>query len=97
MTARVGQHLSDQNEHPIDGHDSRGSGQQLNDTNVKKNVTNGGTSRRPFKCGLNDCHQKYDNKDALTKHQFRRHPDAFPDKPWIECKRTGCQFRCKLK
>ncbi|CAG2168093.1 unnamed protein product [Oppiella nova] len=48
-----------------------------------------------FVCSVNDCQYSCQMKAGFTRHQLIRHPDAFPDIPWIECSHTGCQYRCK--
>ncbi|CAG2168624.1 unnamed protein product [Oppiella nova] len=49
-----------------------------------------------IKCSVKGCYQRFQSKGYLTQHELRQHSDAFPDVPWIECQRKGCQFRCKL-
>jgi hypothetical protein len=51
---------------------------------------------RLYECSLDGCdHQKFNKKDALTRHQLRRHPNELPDIPWIACSEPGCQYRSK--
>ncbi|CAG2103451.1 unnamed protein product [Medioppia subpectinata] len=46
-------------------------------------------------CGQPDCVQLSPTYSDLIVHQLRTHPDVYPYWPWLECSRTGCQYRTK--
>ncbi|CAG2168662.1 unnamed protein product [Oppiella nova] len=95
-TTRHGHQLSAINENTSHRRDSRRSGHHLMDTNAQKSATNDAMSGRLYECSLDGCdHQKFNKKDALTRHQLRRHPNELPDIPWIACAEPGCQYRSK--
>ncbi|CAG2162834.1 unnamed protein product, partial [Oppiella nova] len=57
----------------------------------------GHTADCMLKCGVNGCDQRFNSELFLTSHQRRKHPEALPSVPWIQCRRTDCQFRTKCQ
>ncbi|XP_054162083.1 zinc finger protein 761-like [Oppia nitens] len=60
------------------------------ESHLKSHVT-----ETPFKCMLSGCEQVFKTDDQMQAHQLRRHPEQFPDVPWIECGHNGCDVRSK--
>ncbi|CAG2166255.1 unnamed protein product [Oppiella nova] len=48
-----------------------------------------------FTCEIGTCSHTFRNHTLMSAHQLRRHPDAFPELPWLECPQMGCQFGTK--
>ncbi|CAG2175073.1 unnamed protein product, partial [Oppiella nova] len=56
------------NEQPIDGHDSRGSGHHLNAKNAKKNKLKGKGGQ--YVCEWEGCHKRYNTLRGLNRHKY---------------------------
>ncbi|XP_054161639.1 zinc finger protein 62-like [Oppia nitens] len=49
---------------------------------------------KPYEC--RDCRKCFSSKQLLHTHRLTKHPDAYPDKPYMNCQETGCTYRTKL-
>ena len=61
---------------------------------VRHQITH--STDRPFRCRLQGCRQRFKTESTLQSHQLNVHPEEFPDRQWIACLVTDCDYRTKV-